>query len=399
MPTYNYRAKDDSGKNVRGAIDAADPADVGNLLTRRQLYLIDCRPASPPVSSTRAVKPAELIEFSLQLNLLLQAGMSITQSLDVIEEESAGLLKSTVHDVRARLMGGSSFTDALAAHPRVFPEIYINIMRGGELSGTFDVALAEGAKFLEAREALKKTLQDATIYPLTLLGGSIGVIILLTTVVFPPILGMVKSMSTELPLPARIIMVLSWFLRTFGPGFLALSAIGAVAYNIIMRGHRGRMFLDRAKLRLPFSGQLLIRLELSRLARAAAPMISAGIGLLKVIEIGATTLQNEALRDALRRARGRVEGGRLLSEALAEMEIFPRLFLTLLRVGESTGALDTTFARTAVIYDREVQARIKRAVAILQPSVLAFLGAVVVTTALALFMTVQTVMRQATVGH
>jgi type IV pilus assembly protein PilC len=399
MPTYNYRAKDDSGKNVRGAIEAADAGEVGNLLTRRQLYLVDCRPAPPAVSSSRPVKPPALIEFSLQLNLLLQAGMSITQSLDVIEEESVGLLKSTVHDVRMRLMGGSSFTDALAAHPRVFPEIYISIMQGGELSGTFDVALAEAAKFLEAREALKKTLQDATIYPLTLLGGSIGVIILLTTVVFPPILGMVKSMSTELPLPARIIMVLSWALRTFGPWLMALGALGTIAYAIIRRDKRGRMFLDRTKLRLPFFGELLIRLELSRLARAAAPMISAGIGLLKVIEIGATTQQNTALREALRRARGRVEAGRLLSEALAEMDIFPRLFLTLLKVGESTGALETTFARTAVIYDREVQTRIKRAVAILQPSVLAFLGAVVVTTALALFMTVQTVMRQATVGH
>jgi type IV pilus assembly protein PilC len=399
MAAFEYSAKDENGGNVRGVIDAVDAGEVARLLSRQRLYLLEAKPAkvAGSASSARPIKPNDLIEFTAYLRMLMQAGLPLIRCLEVLEEEAAPDLQPTVRDVRMRLMGGSSFGDALYAHARVFPEIYVSIVRAGEEAGTFDIALQEAERFIEAREAMKKSLRSATVYPGMLLGASIGVVLLLTTVVFPKILQMINSLNVELSLPTKIIMALSKGIQVVVPWAAVLGLGAVISYFVVKRRPAGRLMIDRWKLRVPFLGQVLIRLELARFARAAAPMFAAGVDLLKVLQAGATTVDNQALRGALLSALSRIQGGRQLSDALGDMNLFPRLFMTLLKVGEATGTLDATFDRTAAIYDREVQTRIGRALAILQPAVLLFMGIVVTTTALSLFMTIQTVMRQATV--
>ncbi len=398
MPTFAYSAKNDTGANVRGTMVAVDVADVGRRLQTQHLYLLECETGESDLDVGGPIKVEELVEFATQLRMLLQAGLPLVKGLEVIEEESPESLRGTLRDVRMRLMSGSSVGDALAAHPVTFPDIFVNILRAGEGAGTFDVALDNAVRFVESREALRKTIKDALLYPVTLLVASFGVLILLTTFVFPKILALVSNLQVELALPTRMIMALSAFMRTFGPWILAVLVLALIGNVIAGRFPASKIVIDRHKLRVPMFGELIVRLELARFARAAGPMLGAGVDVLRVIDAGATTVSNSALRDAFRRARLRIESGRLLSEALTETGVFPRLFLTLLRVGESTGGLDTTFARTAEIYEREVQQRIKKGMAVFQPAVLVFLGSVVTITALALFMTIQSVMRQSTLG-
>jgi type IV pilus assembly protein PilC len=336
------------------------------------------RADEPMLRLRRRVGTKALAIATRQLAVMLGAGLPIVRSLQLlVEQAGSGPLRRTLHDITRRVEAGSSLGDAAAAHPDVFPPLYLALVRTGELGGVLEAVLHRLGAYLEQSARLRRTVVGALVYPAVVVSAAVVVTAVLLGWVVPIFAGVFASVGAELPAATRLVLALSSGLRAHA---LALATIGLViggAAAILAHGEHGARLRDRWLLRVPGLGDLFLKAAVARTARTLGTLITCGVAILDALDIAARTAGNRVVEDAFARAGEGLERGRSLALPLAECPEIPSMVRQMIAVGETTGTLDVMLARMADCYDEEVQAAAATLLALLEPALILFLGVVV----------------------
>lgn len=392
MSSFQYTAWTTEGLK-RGVVDRDDRAAVAAWLEMQGWVPVEvetCRmtTARPSQLGGRgSVRPIDLIMLTRQLEVLIKAGVPLVRSLDVAAEQCQNpRLSFSVMQVRRAIEGGSLLSEAMEAQPKVYPEVFVNLVRAGELGGLLPEMLNRLGGLLEYDQETRERIRSATMYP-TIVIVELGLaFVVLMKVVLPRFVGLFRGLGAQLPLPTRVLLAMNDVIEAHG--LLLLVGLGALTGAILwwVRTPGGRNRWDAWKLKLPVVGPIFHKTAISRFARILSSMLGAGIPLLSGLEVSGRASGNRLVESCVLKARTDVTGGRPLAESLAAGGVFTPLMVRMTAVGEETGNLDTMLDRAAAYHDSETDHLVKNLSTAIEPIMLVVLGAFVLFVALAIFM-------------
>jgi len=387
MAYFQYQATSLDGQTRQGLMEANDEGELYRRLREADLFLLRARPArAKRIDRSVRLNRKERLEISHHLATVLVAGIGILTALEDLANHVAPRHRQMVATLADRVRGGDDLSAAMSLFPDAFPETFVRVIEAGEATGSLAERFQDLVADLEWQVELRRLVRKATVYPITVVVALVGLVALILTVVVPQFASVFEQVGVELPLPTRVVMVTSRFVAghatILGGGVAAL----VVGVWMLRRFSRGRYLLDRLLLSLPVLGGLRAKLAVAMAAHLLGLLYRAGVGLLKALQITSGVVASPVYQSALRRAGERVREGATLSEALGSSGCFPSLFLRMVQVGESTGDLDTTLARVNRYFRAEVPRTVEMSLAVLQPTLLAILGAVVGGVALSVFL-------------
>ncbi len=387
MPRFSYKAATASGEVIEGEIDAADRQAVIDRLRSQGHVPIRAEEKARglgaglwigfPIGAGR-VGPKDIALLTRELATLLQAGLPLDRSLSVLRDlVRTGPSRTLVERVQDEVRGGAALADALEARPEVFPSYYIGMVRAGETGGNLEGVLVALADSLERTQALRENISSALMYPILVVVIAVLSLIVLMTAVIPEFRPLFEGSGAELPLLTQIVIAVSDFVGAY---WWAL-ALGILALVLLVRRHnsdpKGRLRWDRWVLGLTYLGDLILKVEVARLARTLGTLSKNGVNLLDALSMTIGTVENRAVAEALDEVRLRLAKGEGLGRPMAETSIFPTLALQLIQVGEESGALEDMLLRVADIYEDEVQRSLQRLLSLLAPLITIILGVVI----------------------
>ncbi len=373
-----------SGKTPKGIIEsgemtAASKEEVIAQLRRRNITATLVTEKAGKVRKFRLggrVKDKDIVIFTRQFATMIDAGLPLVQALDILSNQVENkTLANTLQQVKVDVESGSTYADALRKHPRIFSELYVNMVAAGEAGGILDTILNRLAAYIEKAMKLKKKVKGAMVYPAVVTTVAIGVIAIIMIFVVPTFSKMFAQLGGTLPLPTRIVVGTSNFIAGIG-GLLVLGAIIALIVFIIQfrRTEKGKFIIDRILLKLPIFGVLLNKVAVAKFTRTLGTLVSSGVPILDGLEITAKTSGNKVIEYAILEVRKGVVGGKTLAEPITKSKVFPPMVTHMIAVGESTGALDAMLAKIADFYDDEVDAAVSNLTAMMEPLLMIFLG-------------------------
>ncbi len=391
MATYRYKAIDGAGRTVMDEIVADSPDQAGERLASKGMTLLALKERKTKAKSrggaSGSVRDEELILFTTQLATMLRAGVPILRSVEILESEAENpRLKAVCGEMAADIRGGAPLNTALRRHPKVFPPLYRNMVSAGESSGSLPQVLQRLIYIISHEHKVRSEVRSVLQYPImvvVVLASSMGV--LLTTVV-PRFAEVYRNAGIDLPLPTRICIAMSDFLRNEWMALLIAVALVAVGVVALRRTDAGRYWMDRLVLRIPYVGRVITKAALSRFASIFSILQASGVGMIETIDILAGTLGNRAMVREFRGVQEKVEHGHGLSRPLAAATYFTPMFVSMVAIGEETGKLDEMLKEIAVHYDAEVEFATKRLTGAIGPLLIVLLAAVVGFFALAVYM-------------
>jgi len=392
MPAYRFEASSADGRIERGVIDADSPRHARGLLRERGLVPIEVAPVSAAATAARGaiggrIRTVELTLLTRQLASLLAARLPLEQALGaVIEQAERPALRDRLAAVRSEVVGGQTFAQALARHPRDFPDVYRALVAAGEQSGDLALVMERLADYVEARSALSQRILLAFTYPVIVTLVAIGVIVALLTYVVPQVVGVFSQTRQQLPFLTVALIAVSDFLRAWGGWLLLALAGAALAFRAALRSPELRLAWHARLLALPLAGRLIRGVNTARFASTLGILAASGVPLIKSLEAGAQTLSNDALRANVEDAIARVREGAPLSRALAAGGRFPPMMLHMIASGEATGNLAEMLQRTAATLSGETERRAIAMTSLLEPALILLMGGVVLTIVLAVLL-------------
>lgn len=332
----------------------------------------------------RAVKPEEVMNFSRQLASFLRAGVPILDSLGVVAEENASKkMQEVVGDMQRRLRAGSSFGDALSAQTKMFPGYYIAVVRAAELTGRLDDALDELSEYMEREVAARRELKSSLTYPVIVFCLAIIAVIIMSAFVLPKFKDFYTNLGADLPLPTRMLLGFTDFMGNWWPVLLG-AVFGLVLLGIaVLGGQHGKSRRDTLLLRLPVIGGLVHLAAIERFCRVLAALVHTGVPLPDAVQVSADSTNNRVFQAKLATAREAMMRGEGLARPIAAAGIFPPAARQMIRVGESTGSLDTQLHNAALFYERELSFRLKRFTDMFEPAIILVVGGMVAFVAIA----------------
>ena len=332
----------------------------------------------------RAVKAAEVMNFSRQLSSFLRAGVPILDALSVVAEENASKkMQEVLGDMQRRLRAGSSFGDAISAQTKVFPGYYIAVVRAAELTGHLDDALEELSGYMEREVAAQRELKSALTYPVIVMCLAIVAVVIMSAYVLPKFQDFYKGLGAKLPLPTRMLLGFTNFMTDWWfvvVGFLIVVVVGGV---LVLGGQRGKTRRDTLLLKLPAVGNLVHLAAIERFCRVLAALVHTGVPLPDAVQVSADSTNNRVFQTKLATAREAMMRGEGLARPIAASGIFPPAARQMIRVGESTGSLDTQLHNAATYYERELSFRLKRFTDMFEPAIILVVGGMVAFVAIA----------------
>jgi type IV pilus assembly protein PilC len=332
----------------------------------------------------RSVKLEELMNFSRQTSSFLHAGVPILDSLAVVGEENASKkMQEVLAEVQARLRAGSSFGDAIAAHPKVFPGYYVAVVRAAELTGRLDDALDQLAEYVEREVEARKEVRSALTYPLIVVCMAIVAVIIMSVYVLPKFKDFYTGLGATLPLPTRMLVNFTTFMSDWWWAIVAFIAILAVVLLAVYGGERGKERRDTMLLKLPVIGKLVHLIAVERFCRVLAALVHTGVPLPDAVTVAADSTNNRVFQDKLTTAREAMMRGEGLARPIQATNIFPPAARQMIRVGEATGSLDIQLQSAATFYERELKYRLKKATDMFEPAILLIVGGLVAFIAIA----------------
>lgn len=319
---------------------------------------------------------ADLITFTTELSALLNAGLPLDRGLQIITEISeSAFMRKIVQAILKAIREGSSFSDALQKHPKVFPKLYSNMVRAGETGGILQNVLERLSEFLESSKELRDHVVSAMIYPTILMITGIVSILLLFTFVLPRFSAIFAELGSSLPLPTQILLAFAAALKSFSWILLALVIVAVIVIRKYIRTEQGRYQWDRWKLKL--MGDVLVKLETARFCRTLGTLLSSGVPLLQAIRNAKDVMTNSFMATAIDGVTKGAKEGKGIAQPLADANVLPALALSMIKVGEETGKLNEMLTRVAIIYEKSLREAIKRFVSFLEPAMILFMGLVI----------------------
>jgi type IV pilus assembly protein PilC len=393
MPVYTWEGRTRQGTTKKGVMEAASETAVMAQLRAQMITPIGVKAKSKDLFANvkflkKGANTRDLVIFTRQFATMIDAGLPLVQCLSIQGEQQAKAgFKEVILGVKSDVEQGSTFADALGKHPNVFNDLYVNLVRAGEVGGILDTILSRLAVYMEKADALKRKVKGAMVYPATILVVSIGVIALLLVKVIPVFKKMFEEMGGALPAPTQMVVDLSEFMQQwimvilFG---LAATVIGFFTARKRVREFRYRT--DAIFLKMPVFGSLLRKVAVARFSRTLGTMISSGVPILEALDICARTAGNMVIEAALVKTRAAISEGRTIAEPLEASGVFPGMVVQMIAVGEATGAMDQMLSKIADFYDDEVDTAVAALTSLLEPVMMVFLGGTVGGMLLAMYL-------------
>ncbi len=319
---------------------------------------------------------------------MIDAGLPLVQALDILSNQVENkTLGKTLTQVKSDVESGATYADALKKHPRIFSELYVNMVAAGEAGGILDTILNRLAAYIEKAMKLKKKVKGAMVYPAVVSSIAVLVIAVIMIFVIPTFAKMFASLGGTLPLPTRLIINLSNFIAGIG-GLLVAGVFVAFIVFIrqVRRTEKGKLIIDKILLKLPVFGVLLNKVAVAKFTRTLGTLVSSGVPILDGLEITAKTSGNKVVEFAIMDVRKAVVGGKTLAEPITKLKVFPPMVTHMIAVGESTGALDSMLSKIADFFDDEVDASVSNLTAMMEPMLMVFLGGAVGYIVVALYL-------------
>lgn len=382
MSEFRYEGVDRAGQKTSGKIDAQNEGSVRMMLREKGIRPTSIKSAlaTPGIKKKSGAKiPSQaLVLFTRQLQVLIGAGVPIVQGLEIlVEQTELPALKSITIDIKEKVSQGSYFWEALSAYPNAFPKLYVALIRAGESSGSIDQMLKRLARYVEDADRMKKMLKGAMVYPAIVMLIGIGVVAMMMIFVIPTFEEMLKTNKQGLPEITQFVINLSHFMIANWPFIFGGAGLTGYIARSYVKTPEGRAVMDRITFRLPIFGSLVQKSGVARFSRTMQTLLQSGVNLLDAIEICKLSLDNAVLEAAASKIRAEVEAGKTLGMVIANLEVFPKLAIQMISVGESTGNLDKMLEKIADFYESETENVAGVITKLIEPIILVFLGGTV----------------------
>ncbi len=380
MAVFVYQGRSANGMQ-NGEIEAPDRSAAVGELRRRAILVTKIAEKSAPRVTFKfggKVSDKEMAIFTRQFSTMIDAGLPLVQCLNILAEQSdSKTLRSVTGQVARNVEAGSTLADALRRHPRTFDDLFTNLVEVGEAGGILDVVLQRLSAYIEKAAALKRKVKAAMVYPSAIIGVAIMVVIFMLTFVIPTFAQMFKDLGADLPLPTKVVLWLSTFVRTYILLIIAAMIGCVLALRSYSRTEGGRATIDALMLKLPIFGTLIRKVAVARFTRTLGTLVQSGVPILDGLRITARTAGNKVVEKAVLQCRAAVTEGKTLAEPLRVSGVFPPMVTQMISVGEQTGALDAMLSKIADFYDDEVDTAVSTLTSLLEPIMIVFLGVVV----------------------
>jgi len=382
MPTFKWEGKTLKGLPKKGEMEAADEAAIRIHLRQQNIIPLKIIAKGKAIEIKlpfkKKVNQRSIAIFTRQLATMIDAGLPLVQSLEILSSQQENkVFKEIIRQIREDVEGGSTFAGALKKHPGSFNDLYTNLVVAGEEGGILDNILTRLANYIEKAEALKKKVKSALIYPATIVGVALIVVMILMIFVIPVFETMFKSAGQSLPLPTLIVLTLSKFIKKYVFLFIPAIILSIYFFRRFYQTDRGQVLIDRLLLKLPVFGPLLGKVAVARFSRTLGTLVSSGVPILDGLTIVSRTAGNRTVENAIINARSSIREGETIAEPLGRSGIFPPMVIQMISVGESTGALDTMLSKIAEFYEDEVDITVSNLTSLLEPFLMIFLGVVI----------------------
>ena len=432
MARFKYVAVDSKGKEVQGEVEGDSQSAAIARIREQQLFPTKIIPVTEKKTEKKAekssprpvaaaarqpkakgggmmkmeirmpsfmstVKPKQLMVFTRQLATLIDAGLPLLRGLQIIiRQEKNPVLRRATQDIAESIESGSTFAEALTAHPKIFNKLYVNMVRAGEVGGVLDTVLLRLAEFMEKAQKIKSKVTGAMVYPVVVLVMAVGILLFLMTFIVPRFADIFKDLLEGKGLPAltMVVMNISKALTTQLPYVIAGVVGLVVVLRLLAKTSFGRLVLDRFKLRMPIFGELIRKTAISRFSRTLGTLMSSGVPVLQALSIVKETSGNEALARSIQQVHDSVKEGENMSPPIAATNMFPPMVVGMVEVGEETGKLPEMLMKIADSYDDDVDATVQGLTSIIEPLLIIFLAVVVGTIVIALFLPLIEIIKQ-----
>lgn len=395
MTTYNYTAKDKNGYTLNGSLDVSSESEAAEALHKKELTIISIEQAKDKASKAgvrakdQKVKLDDLVIFTRQLATMIDSGIPLVHALGILSEQVENpSLKGVVVSVRQDIEAGMSFCDALAKHPKVFSDLFINMARAGESSGMLDDILDRLASYLEKSAALSRKISSSLVYPAVVVSMAFIITAVLLLKVVPTFKGIFDVLGGQLPVPTQILIFMSDVFRKYFL-FLVIFIAGLVfLFRKYIATERGRYNFDRAQLKAPVLGELFRKLSVAKFSRTFSTLVKSGVSVLNALDIVSKTSGNKVVEEAVVSCSKAVRDGESIAAPLLRSGVFPPMVCRMISVGEQTGKLENMLTKIADFYDEQVDSATSALTSMIEPLVIAFLGIVVGGIVISLFLPV-----------
>lgn len=396
MPNFIYKVRAPSGAIMDGIMEAPEQRVVVDRLRGQRLIILEIGQEKKDFITNilkslnifkAKVKANDLVLFSRQLSTLVSAGVPIVQGLTIlIEQIENKVFRDVVSAVREDIEAGISIAEALNKHPEAFSELYVSMIRAGEVGGILDLILERLSNYLEAAERLRSKVKGAMVYPAVVLTIASAVTIFLLTVVIPTFKEIFSSFGSNLPLPTQILITLSEWLRRFILVVLAIPVAGFVALRQYYKTEKGRLQIDRTLLKVPIFGILFRKVAIAKFTRTLGTLVKSGVPILQAMDTVAKTSGNKVVEIAVLQARESIREGERIADPLKKSKVFPPMVMQMIAIGEETGNLDMMLAKIADFYDQEVDVAVAALTSMIEPLIIVGMGLVIGSIVIAMFM-------------
>jgi len=409
MPTYVFKGRNRLNEIVVGERVADNRDALRQILRREQVTLTSIKEKGreigiPKIGGRKKVKAKDLSVFTRQFSVMIDAGLPLVQCLEILaQQQDNKYFRQILLQVRQDVEEGSTLAGAMARHPRVFDQLYTNMVEAGETGGILDLILQRLSTFIEKLVKLKRDVISAMIYPAAVIAMAVAAVAVIMVVVIPQFqnifLGLLGP-GEQLPLPTRIVTGISSFLAGWG-GLVILVAIiaSAVGIRFYYKTSGGRKMIDRLLLKIPVLGAILQKIAVARFSRTLSTLLSSGVAILQSLDITARTSGNVIIEEAIISVRNGVERGESFVDPLKATQVFPHMVAQMVGIGEQTGALDAMLGKIADFYEQEVDAAIANLLTLIEPVLIAFLGVTIGSIVIAMYLPLFTLIGKLSASH
>lgn len=393
MPRYVYRTRDAVGNTDSGALVANDSMEASRILRQNGGFVVSLHEEANALQSgygrKRRIRKDDVIYFAMQLAVMVDTGVPLTEGLDAIAEQSDNEnLREVVQDLSDQVKGGTAFSAALQKYPRLFSRLFVALMRASEASGTMGQMLQRISEYMEQERETRKRVKGALTYPACMMIFCVLVVIALLVFIMPRFEAIYAGKGAMLPLPTRILMNTSGFLIAYWPFLMLATMAAGIGVWFYVQSDAGRLFVARVQINLPVLGKMYRRSYLARSLRTMATMVSSGVSMLDGLSITAQASGNKCYEKVWLELADGVKEGATLSDQLYQCKLIPRTVTQMIAAGERTGQLETVMNRVAKFCEDELKVSVKTITSLIEPAMIIFMGFVVGGIALALLLPV-----------
>ncbi len=382
VPVWKWEAKNKQGEARSGEMEAQDDGAVRARLAQMGLEPTKVKKKAAefhlPLPTFGGVSTKDILVFTRQFSVMIDAGLPLVQGLEIIGSQADNAaFRKVLQEVKGRVEAGSTFADALGEHPKVFDELFVQLVRAGEIGGILDTILQRLGAYIEKNEKLKRRVKGAMVYPIIVLLVAVAVLIVLIAFVVPTFEKMFKDFGGAMPAPTQFLIDLSYGFRKAWYLFIGIPVMLFLGFRAVLRTPKGRATWDSFILKTPVFGSVVRKVAVARFTRTLGTMLSSGVPILDALEIVAKSAGNKTVENGIRYTRAKIAEGKNVAGPLAETGVFPPMVVQMIGVGEATGAMDQMLNKIADFYDDEVDVAIAALTSMIEPLMMVFLGSTV----------------------